>query len=505
MESEKALPEGWSRIKIRDVFESWSGATPSTSNPEYWNGTIPWVSSKDVKQHHLADSQDHITAKALSETRLRLAPKGSVLVVVRSGILRHTLPVAVADVDVTINQDLKAFHTPEQSLNEWLAVVLRARSSEILGQNRKDGTTVESIGAGKLQNLEIDIPPLAEQRRIVARLEVLLADLERVRGRLDAVAATMQRFRQAVLVAACGGVLTERWRQENDGIPNLSNIIRDIEREFKDLNKKTKQISNDGSKELQQLPKKWIWVNIGNIAIVDTGTTPYRKNPRYWDNGTIPWVTSGAVNNDYIYSASEFVTEEALKETRLKVFPKHTLLIALYGEGQTRGKCSELMINATINQACASINFSKSGDELRPFVKLFLKKNYEDIRKESSGGVQPNLNLSKIKSTQIPLPPVAEQHEIVRRVDALFALADRIEGEVAGALEHVEALREAVLAKAFRGELVPTEAELARREGREYEPASALLERVRAERQGNPPKTRGRMRGAAGQCRLAVD
>ena len=119
--------------------------------------------------------------------------------------------------------------------------------------------------------------------------------------------------------------------------------------------------------------------------------------------------------------------------------------------------------------------------------------------------MQPNLNLSKIKSTQIPLPPVAEQHEIVRRVDALFALADRIEGEVAGALEHVEALREAVLAKAFRGELVPTEAELARREGREYEPASALLERVRAERQGNPPKTRGRMRGAAGQCRLAVD
>ena len=87
----------------------------------------------------------------------------------------------------------------------------------------------------------------------------------------------------------------------------------------------------------------------------------------------------------------------------------------------------------------------------------------------------------------------------------LFALADRIEGEVAGVLKRVEALTQAVLAKAFRGKLVPTEAELARREGREYEPAGVLLERVRAERQGNPPRTQGRKRGIAGQCRLAVD
>ena len=114
----------------------------------------------------------------------------------------------------------------------------------------------------------------------------------------------------------------------------------------------------------------------------------------------------------------------------------------------------------------------------------------------------PHLGLNHLRQTIIQLPPLAEQHEIVRRVDALFALADRIEGEVTGALERVEALTQAVLAKAFRGELVPTEAELARREGREYEPADALLERVRAGREAGRQKTPGRAGRPSGQTAL---
>ena len=99
-----------------------------------------------------------------------------------------------------------------------------------------------------------------------------------------------------------------------------------------------------------------------------------------------------------------------------------------------------------------------------------------------------NVNTTTIARIPVPFPPLAEQHEIVRRVDALFALADKIEARVTAATQRVEKITQAILAKAFRGELVPTEAELARQEGRDYEPASVLLERIRAERDAAPPR-----------------
>jgi len=135
---ESDLPEGWGEMRVGDYFESWGGMTPSTSEESYWGGKVPWVSSKDIKQWRISRGQELITKKALTETRLRLCPVGSVLVVVRSGILAHTLPIAVADGEVTINQDLKAFWCPKRELNEWLALALRAVAPKILEENRKD-------------------------------------------------------------------------------------------------------------------------------------------------------------------------------------------------------------------------------------------------------------------------------------------------------------------------------------------------------------------------------
>lgn len=139
------LPEGWTTAQIGEYFESWGGATPTTSNPDYWGGEIPWISSKDVKQPRLRHGTDFATSRALQETRLRVCPPGTVLVVMRSGVLAHTLPVAITEADVVINQDIKAFASPEPQLNEWLALALRANEQAILHASRKDGTTVQSV------------------------------------------------------------------------------------------------------------------------------------------------------------------------------------------------------------------------------------------------------------------------------------------------------------------------------------------------------------------------
>jgi type I restriction enzyme S subunit len=164
-------------------------------------------------------------------------------------------------------------------------------------------------------------------------------------------------------------------------------------------------------------------------------------------------VTSGAVNAGQITQASEFITEAAIKETNTKVFPPGTLLVAMYGEGQTRGRVAELRIAAATNQAVAALLFDERSDKLRPYLRLFLQQNYEQIRLQSFGGVQPNLSLGVIRNTRIPLPPQDEQIEIVRRVDQLLDTSTLIRRRIDSAAKRIGQASHAVLASALQGEL----------------------------------------------------
>jgi type I restriction enzyme S subunit len=213
---------------------------------------------------------------------------------------------------------------------------------------------------------------------------------------------------------------------------------------------------------LPQLPAGWAWASLDQIAEVGTGTTPSRSNPRFWNNGEIPWLSSTCVNSEWVDASCEFVSSEALKETRLRSYPPGTLLMALYGEGKTRGKITELRISATVNQALAAIVLTRTANRCLPFVKHALRAMYTQLRREASGGVQPNLNLSIVKKVAIPLAPIPDQHRIVAEIEKQFT---RLDAGVA-ALKRVQAnlkrYRAAVLKAACEGKLVPTEAELRR-------------------------------------------
>jgi type I restriction enzyme, S subunit len=282
---------------------------------------------------------------------------------------------------------------------------------------------------------QIPLPPLPEQTRIANKLDTLLARVDSARDRLDRVPGMLKRFRQAVLTAATSGGLTEAWR--GDGASN------------------------------------WIETDVQSIAAVGTGSTPLRSNPAFFSSEGTPWVTSAATSQVLIQSAEEFVTSAAINAHRLKVFPIGTLLVAMYGEGKTRGQVSQLGILATINQACAAIAVDQS-KALSGFIKLVLQANYFEMRAMAEGGNQPNLNLSKIKEFPIQLPTLPEQTEIVRQVEILLAYADRLEARLKTARKLSESLSPAILAKAFRGELVAQDPN--------DEPASELLKRIRAGR-----------------------
>ena len=164
-------------------------------------------------------------------------------------------------------------------------------------------------------------------------------------------------------------------------------------------------------------------------------------------NGNILWVTSGALNDNFVTEASDYVTDLALKETNLRIYPKHTLLIALYGEGKTRDKCSELLIEATTNQAIAAIVQEGMSEKLRKYMKWFFQKNYGDIRLKSSGGVQPNLNLSIIENTLFPMCSIEETNQVVDTIETKLSEADQLERTITTALQQAEALRQSILKK----------------------------------------------------------
>ena len=221
----------------------------------------------------------------------------------------------------------------------------------------------------------------------------------------------------------------------------------------------------------------WPTRRIGELARVGSGATPRRSEARYWSGGTIPWVTSGAVNERAISSASGLITQEALAETSVKLWPIGTALVAMYGEGKTRGKAALLQIESTCNQACAAIDYDRSlvtGD----YLLTYLNSQYEASRRLASGGVQPNLSLGLIKNMEIPVPSIETQRSVALQAEDIVLGSEQLAATCTKARLHVTALRRSILAAAFSGQLVPQDPQ--------DEPASVLLDRIAASRATKP-------------------
>jgi type I restriction enzyme, S subunit len=297
----------------------------------------------------------------------------------------------------------------------------------------------------------------------VKKIEECLARINSVVESLSRFPVTLRRFRQAVL-AACSGRL----------------------------------LSNDNNAVLASVPRR----RIDSLFTVRTGGTPSRKVKAYFEDGSIPWIKTGELKNTDITSVEEYITPRGVENSNAKIFPVGTILIAMYGEGRTRGQIGRLTFPAATNQACAALIGDALSAETKDYVFVYLLSQYETLRAEAVGGNQPNLNLSIIKEWELPFPSVEQQRQIVRRVNTLLSSASAVEQRFMKARARAARLTQSILAKAFRGELVPTEAELARREGRDYEPASVLFERI--EKQREAEKMMPKRRARASKARVAM-
>ena len=203
-----ALPKGWLWGTFLQIGEWVGGGTPSKRNLSYWeNGTIPWITPKDMKKLKILDSIDKITEKGLDNSAAKLIPVGSILFVVRSGILRRTLPTALAKVDLTINQDLKAF-LPLPIINEdFLLYLTIALNDDIRTSCKKDGTTVDSIEFPALKKYKIPIPTLPEQEIIVEKIEQHYSSIDYILENILANLKKTNHLYQSILNKAFQGKL----------------------------------------------------------------------------------------------------------------------------------------------------------------------------------------------------------------------------------------------------------------------------------------------------------
>jgi type I restriction enzyme S subunit len=359
---------------------------------------------------------------------------------------------------------------------------------EKVSQNSRSCQT----GFNREDVLDIFLPlaPLAEQRRIVMKLEGILDKVNACQKRLARIPVLLKRLRQSTLTAAYSGRLTVDWREEHSEVETASDLLARIRKEriataqsTKEKNRvdeafKSARAVTDGDLGFEELPTSWLACNVGMIGAVVNGSTPSRKQASFWD-GNIPWVSSGEVQNNIITATRERIAKAGYENCSVQLLPPGTVLLAMIGEGKTRGQTAILRIEATINQNIAAILLTHN--LVAPeFLWRWFQFQYEATRERGGGSGPQALNCQRVRELPFILPPLAEQQEIVRRVEKLFALSDRIEARYQEGKSRVDSLAQSVLAKAFCGEIVPTEAELAQAEGRSFESAEELMRRIQS-------------------------
>lgn len=433
------LPDSWIQTEIGKLCSLKNGRA---FKPNEWQTSgLPIVRIQNL--NNPTSAFNHFQGEVDERNRLR----GGELLFAWSGTPGTSFGAHVwRGGDAVLNQHIFRVDFDEALLDKrFFRFAINQKLSELIDVAH-GGVGLRHVTKGVFENTLVALPPRSEQTRIANKLDILLTRIQSCNDRFDAIPALLKRFRQTVLDAALNGAFL------------------------------------DGAAAAESKQPK---VAISTIASVGTGSTPLRSNSQFFASSGTPWITSSATSAAVVTSANEFVTPAAISAHRLKLFPKGTLLVAMYGEGKTRGQVAELGIEATINQACAAVEVNES-KAIRAYVKLALQANYLNMRELAEGGNQPNLNLSKVKEFEIPLPSLAEQAEIVRRVDALLALADRIEARCTAARTQAQRLTPLVLAKAFRGELVQQDPQ--------DEPASVLLQRLAATKPTKVAASRGRPR-----------
>lgn len=428
------LPQGWAGCTFGEVAKIVAGGTPPSKDETNFaaTGGVPWLTPADLSGYrsmYIKTGARNLSEKGYATCSAALMPAGSVLFSSRAPIGY----VAIAENEISTNQGFKSFVLPAEIESRYTYYYLKLIKP--LAEQMATGTTFKELSGSATAKLPLLIAPLPEQKRIADKLDSVLARVDACRDRLDRLPALLKRFRQSILAAATSGRLTEDWRNTGACSASWQNIS--LGKYVENLDGKRVPIS-----ETLRTSRRGQFPYYGASGVIDTidGYTHDGKFLLIGEDGANLLTRSKPIA--FIATGKIWVNNHA-----------HVL------------KCKH---GAPEEYLCYFIN----SIDLTPYV---------------SGSAQPKLNQKNMNSIEVPVPPVKEQTEIVRRVEILFAFADRLEARLVTARRQVGQLTPALLAKAFRGELVAQDPA--------DEPAAELLKRLAAQREVAPKVKRGRAKG----------
>lgn len=461
-------PPGWKHRSLGQLGRWTGGGTPSKANPSFWiSSGIPWVSPKDMKKLLIDDAADHISEAAVNGSATNIVPEGSILVVTRSGILSHTLPLAKALIPVAINQDMKALVAEKQYDPDFLLLALRAHETSILQQCGKSGTTVANLDTDRFLSFQIPVPALQEQRRIVTKVGRLFTCSQGARADLARVPRLVHRYKQAILTAGFRGDLTKPWRYKNTSVtPDRQAIDQERQHRFFAKSRRYESPVPVSSDALPfAVPATWSWYRAESVCdFITKGTTPSSSlmTPR---KGDVPYIKvynltfNGGLDfsRDPTYISTD--THERILP-RSKVFPGDVLMNIV---GPPLGKVSIVPSTSpewNMNQAIAVFRPVPSLD--RSFLAFWLLSdqllNWAVTRSKATAG-QSNLTLQICRDLPIPLCSLEEQKEIVRDIESAFERIENLAAQAVRASDLLDRLDQATLDKVFRGEILVSDKE----------------------------------------------
>jgi len=483
------IPKNWERCTIQNLgFVLGGKRLPNGHNYSEFPTAYRYLTVTNMKNKTIINKEiKYIKPETYAEISKYVITKNDLYITIAGTIgAVGSVPESCDGMNLTENAAKLVFSKCDKTFLVYLlnSKVVQDQFAALTNKMAQPKLSLRSI----LSTL-IPLPPLVEQRRIVTKIDRLMArcdELEKLRGdrnqkritihtaalnrlltakesddfstawrfitqhfgELYSVKENVVELRKAILQLAVMGKLVPQDPKDEPASELLKAIELEKQQLIKEGKVKTqKPLPKISSEEIPyELPKEWEWVRVIDMVDVGTGSTPATTNSEYY-NGNIPWYTSSSTNDSVAEKPEKFITEKAIKETNCKIFPSGSLIIALYGQGKTRGQISEIVIPGATNQAIAAMIFYESSQKTKQYTKYYFVKIYDEIRSLAEGAAQPNLNVGKIKETLIPLPPLAEQRRIVAKIDQLMALCDRLEKQINAATSKRTELLKALMAQ----------------------------------------------------------
>ena len=436
----------WQIKTLGDVCRTSSGGTPSRSRPDFFNGNIPWVKSGELTDGLVSEVSEFISEEALAGSSAKLLPAGTLLIAMYGATVGK---LGVLARGAATNQAVCAIFPPPELDPKFLFWYLRRQRSHLIA--KAVGGAQPNISQTILRDLELLIPPIGEQREIVAEIEKQFSRLDEAVANLQRVKANLKRYKASVLKAAVEGRLVETEaslaQREGRSYETGEQLLR-----------RTIEARSGGGKarrgkadlaampcaNVKEVPDGWVWTTTGQVCEC---IVPNRDKPKTF-SGDIPWLTLPDFDDSEITVARSRsglgFTESEVALYRAKAIPADSVVMSCVGRF---GISAVLTKKAVINQQLHA--FLPSEGVAPKYLAYVLRTREQEMLEKSTATTIAYLNKENCNSISVPLPPLAEQTRIVAEVDRHLSIIREVEAEIDINHQRAQALRQATLAKFF--------------------------------------------------------